>query len=111
MLVCVSYRQEPNVELDASLRSFQSGYAIALPDNQPDIDSFVEAELERRVKSCSLVLGDPTLILDIQDALLDGSKGMFLWVVLQIHALCLLQTDQQIREALAQLPRDLSQIY
>jgi hypothetical protein len=59
----------------------------------------------------SLALGDPAIILEIQHALLQGSKGMFLWVVLQIQSLCAMQTDHDIRDALANLPQDLSEIY
>ena len=111
VLVCASYRQEPNVALDATLQNFQSVRTVSLPDNQADIEVFIETELARRVENRSLILGDPTLILDIEDALLTGSKGMFLWVALQIHSLCTLQTDEEIREALVHLPDDLSEIY
>jgi hypothetical protein len=36
---------------------------------------------------------------------------MFLWLVLQIQSLCAMRTDKDIRNALANLPRDLSAIY
>ncbi len=35
------------------------------------------------------------------------AQGMFLWVVLQIESLCLAGTDEAIRQALADLPKDL----
>ncbi|OAK98633.1 hypothetical protein IQ06DRAFT_278045, partial [Phaeosphaeriaceae sp. SRC1lsM3a] len=75
------------------------------------IASYIESELVRCLENESLVLGDETLILNIRDSLLDGSDGMFLWVTLQIKALCELHTDQEILDALANLPLDLSETY
>jgi len=111
VLVCASYRQEPNVELEPKLRKLQSVQAVPLPNNHTDIEAYIEMELASRIESRSLILGDPTLVLDIQDALLRGSQGMFLWVALQILSLCTLQTDDEIRDALVHLPQDLSAIY
>jgi hypothetical protein len=111
VLACVSYRQEPNVELDTALQHLQSCEAIPMPENTLDIETFIETELSSRLESRSLNLGDASLIVEIQDALLEGSKGMFLWVVLQINSLCTMQTDEEIRQALANLPEDLSTIY
>ena len=84
---------------------------MALPDDNPEIESFIEAELERCPRQKCLTIGDPTLILDIQDALSKGSQGMFLWVALQIQSLCSMETDRAIREALADLPKDLSETF
>jgi len=58
-----------------------------------------------------LNIGDSTLILDIQDTLLQGSQGMFLWAALQIQSLCSMKTDHTIREALGDLPKDLAQTF
>ncbi|KAL8325300.1 hypothetical protein RB597_008523 [Gaeumannomyces tritici] len=52
-------------------------------------------------------MGEPGLILEIQDALVRGAHGMFLWVALQIESLCSAKTDEAIRQALADLPKDL----
>lgn len=109
--LCVSYRQESSPELDTTLENCISVQSVSLPNNSADIEAFVQMELERRLENRTLVLGDPTLILEVQKALLKGSEGMFLWVVLQIHTLCTYQTDLEIREALACLPHDLSEIY
>jgi hypothetical protein len=111
VLVCASFRQEPNVETDTTLQVFQSVRLTFVPDNRSDIEGFIDTELAHRLEDGSLVLGDPSLILDMHDALLVGSKGMFLWVALQIASLCTFQTDADIREALAHLPDDLSDIY
>jgi hypothetical protein len=111
VLICASYRREPNMQLESTLKNFLSIRLVSLPNNKSDIETFVETELARHIENRSLILGDPTLILDIQDALLKGSKGMFLWVALQIQSLITLQTDEDLRDALAQLPQDLSEIY
>ncbi|KAF2189970.1 hypothetical protein K469DRAFT_762829 [Zopfia rhizophila CBS 207.26] len=39
------------------------------------------------------------------------SQGMFLWVALQIQSLCIMKTDDAIRQALADLPKDLSETF
>lgn len=111
LLACVSYRQEPRVKQSAILRQFHAAHIVPIPDNSSDIEVFIEAELAYRLESRALILGDATLILEIQDALLAGSKGMFLWVALQITSLCSLHTDEDIREALKHLPKDLSDVY
>ena len=41
-----------------------------------DIDNFVNASLQERLQENELQLGDPTLVLKIQDALKSGAHGM-----------------------------------
>ncbi|RII08318.1 hypothetical protein CUC08_Gglean007727 [Alternaria sp. MG1] len=108
---CVSLRLDPEVELHAISTEFPKAKAVRFPNNTSDIDAFVRTQLEIALSNQSLALGDPSIILEIQDALLQGSQHMFLWVALQIQSLCMMQTDHDIRQALADLPRDLSQIY
>ncbi|KAF2832802.1 hypothetical protein CC86DRAFT_389249 [Ophiobolus disseminans] len=74
---------------------------VSIPADNPDIEAFIEADLERCLREGRMTIGDPALILDIQDALEKGSQGMFLWVALQIQLLC----------TLADLPRDLSETF
>ncbi|KAF2643096.1 hypothetical protein P280DRAFT_477941 [Massarina eburnea CBS 473.64] len=83
----------------------------SMPNNKEDIESYIEAELEYRLRNRQLIIGDPTLILDIQDVLSNSADGMFLWVALQLEFLCDMQTDQEIRNALTELPKDLSDTY
>lgn len=107
--VCVSYRLAPDSATD--IPKFFNTKFVPQPDNGPDVEAFIETELERCLTSRSLTLGDPTLVLEIQDALLKGSHGMFLWVSLQIRSLCSMITDGEIKEALSDLPQNLTQIY
>ncbi|KAJ6193133.1 NACHT domain protein [Bipolaris maydis] len=113
MLVCASFREEPNNGLQSITGSNQllAIRAVSIPDDNPDIDAFIEADLERCLHQKRLTIGDPTLFGEIQDRLSKGSQGMFLWVALQIRTLCSMKTDHAIREALADLPKDLSETF
>jgi hypothetical protein len=111
VLACVSFREEPDRKLDTTVRGFRLVRVAPIPDNSVDISAYIEAELARCLDSRALILGDAALILEIQDALLKGSNGMFLWVALQIKSLCTMQTDEDMRQALATLPSDLPETY
>ncbi|KAJ5161239.1 hypothetical protein N7492_006631 [Penicillium capsulatum] len=113
ILICATVRQEPKSPfVDGTEWTNLAQTAItAIPDNRQDIEAFIEAELEARIKTGRLITGSPLLILEIQDALVNGSQGMFLWVALQIETLCSMATDEAIRQALADLPRDLSETF
>ncbi|GAB1318907.1 NACHT domain-containing protein [Madurella fahalii] len=108
LLICVSSRTGPDNVLRFNPERFARTCSITMPDDNPDIASFITAELERSIESRSLVIGDPRLILEIRDVLLQGAQGMFLWVTLQIGSLCTEKTDEAIRKALEDLPKDLS---
>jgi hypothetical protein len=82
-----------------------------MPDGNPDIENFINAELERYLQNGKLSVGDPALRLEIQTALMEGAQGMFLWVVLQIESLCAERRDETIRQALADLPKNLSETF
>jgi ankyrin repeat protein len=111
VFVCASFRKEPNNGLHSVTKQLLDTQIVLLPADNPDIEAFIEADLERCLRQERLTIGDPALILDIQDALSKGSQGMFLWVALQIQSLCSMKTDRAIREALADLPRDLSETF
>ncbi|KAJ5503640.1 hypothetical protein N7463_006514 [Penicillium fimorum] len=112
MLLCISLREGPNENpLKANFTQLAAPVVTQIPNNTPDIEYFIETELESRIESAKLTIGSPLLILEIQDALLKGSQGMFLWVALQIESLCAMESDEEIREALADLPKDLSETF
>ncbi|KAL4792169.1 ankyrin repeat-containing domain protein [Aspergillus venezuelensis] len=108
--VCISVRLEPANILE-ELKQLSSATVLAMPEENKDIDVFVNAELQRRVKSGQLAVNDPLLVIEMEEKLCQGAHGMFLWVALQIEALCLQPTDAHIRKAIADLPKDLSAIY
>ncbi|OQE41884.1 hypothetical protein PENCOP_c004G07783 [Penicillium coprophilum] len=109
--VCLSFRQEPNTLLIIGPRSLFDAKIVSIPPNTSEIETFITEELERRVESRKLEISDPLLPLEIRDALVKGSQGMFLWVALQIESLCTMQTDAEIRHALNDLPEDLSETF
>ncbi|KAH6696537.1 hypothetical protein BKA61DRAFT_448954, partial [Leptodontidium sp. MPI-SDFR-AT-0119] len=111
ILLSVSFRLEPDNALKLSSEEFATPRCISIPEDNPDIEDFIDKELENCVESKKLVIGNPTLILEIRDALLHGSQGMFLWVALQIISLCAMKTDDAIRQALVDLPKDLSETF
>ncbi|KAL8371899.1 hypothetical protein RB595_001618 [Gaeumannomyces hyphopodioides] len=107
LLACVSFRVEPDTASRLRTTAFARPSFWQIPDNNPDIGQFISAELERRRVFGKLKMGDPLLIVEIEDALMQGAHGMFLWVALQIESLCTAKTDQAIWQALADLPKDL----
>jgi WD40 repeat protein len=111
LVLCISTRFDPQNALILSSGQLIDTRITSIPDENPDIEAFIEAELARHMESGELVIGDPRLILKIQDALLEGSQGMFLWVALQIKSLCLMTTDDAILQALEDLPIGLSEVF
>ncbi|KAH8755942.1 hypothetical protein F5882DRAFT_444653 [Hyaloscypha sp. PMI_1271] len=107
--LCLSFTLAPENTLKTN--QFIAATIASIPVENPDIEEFIEAELERRIQSEQLVLDDPRLILEIRSALLKGSQGMFLWVVLQIRCICAMKTDSNIRQAIQGLPRTLSETF
>jgi hypothetical protein len=51
-------------------------YKLSLSDENPEIAQYIETALEDRLKTGKLVLGDPSIILSVRNALLRGSQGM-----------------------------------
>ncbi|KAJ9494026.1 hypothetical protein H2202_010454 [Exophiala xenobiotica] len=78
---------------------------------RPEITQHIEDALAELIESGELALGDPTLILTIRDALVNGNQGMFLWLVFQLSSICLEATDEAILEGLKHLPRDLPETF
>lgn len=50
---------------------------LSIPDENPDIRSYIDSELAARIENEQLIFGDPTMVVTIQDALLEGAHGMF----------------------------------
>ncbi|KAF2198077.1 hypothetical protein GQ43DRAFT_458101 [Delitschia confertaspora ATCC 74209] len=103
--LCVSLRLDNT--LISETKRFTGPSVTSIPADNPDIRTYIEEELENHLETRKLVVGNPSIILEIRDALLNGSQGMFLWVALQIQSLCTMRTDEDIRKALSDLPRDL----
>ncbi|THY32221.1 hypothetical protein D6D01_02645 [Aureobasidium pullulans] len=57
------------------------------------------------------VIGDDQLHQEIVDVLCTASQGMLLWIMFQLEILCSRKTDESIRTALKNLPKDLFETY
>lgn len=57
---------------------------LSIPDENPDISSYIDAQLRMRIESEQLVFGDPTIVVEIQDALLEGAQGMYEYSILEV---------------------------
>ncbi|MCJ1261629.1 hypothetical protein MMC22_001495 [Lobaria immixta] len=77
-----------------------------------DIKYYIERRIAEKQRINRELTNDPCLIADIKSRLLSGSKGMFLWVHLQIEALWdLCFTENDIKNELDNLPKDLGSTY
>ncbi|KAJ5702092.1 hypothetical protein N7488_009640 [Penicillium malachiteum] len=108
--ICTACRRDGSILTKFRPLSFPD-YQASMPDNTSEIEAFITQELERRIASKKLRIGDLSLLLEIRKALTSGSQGMFLWVGLQIESLCAMATDEEIRHALVNLPKDLSETF
>ncbi|KAI5839408.1 hypothetical protein DFP73DRAFT_634605 [Morchella snyderi] len=92
---------------------------LTAKDNTTDITRYVETQVEKRCDSASLdtmqvILNGvvpPDLRQEIIETLCEKSNGMFMWVHLQILALCEEDTQGGVRQALRELPEDLNATY
>lgn len=109
--VCLSFRTDFKSGQNMLHREMKTQTVFSIPEENPDIEGFITAELERRLESRHLKIGNPGIIAEIHDALTCGAQGMFLWVVLQIDSLCSARTDESIRQALHDLPGDLPETF
>ena len=109
--LCVSFRFGAERGLSPPPTLFSKTVSIMIPDDNPDIAGYISSQLEESIESGRLRLSNSALILEIEDALVQGAQGMFLWVALQIDSLYVTQTDDEIREAITNLPRDLPEMF
>ncbi|KAJ5749070.1 uncharacterized protein N7511_010766 [Penicillium nucicola] len=109
--LCISLRLEPNSHLEVDTDGLIHATITQIPDNSSEIGAFIQAELESCISSGRLIIGDPHLILEIRDTLSQRSQGMFLWVVLQIETMCMMDSDYAIRQALENLSQNLRETF
>ncbi|KAF5640228.1 heterokaryon incompatibility protein het-E-1 [Fusarium sp. NRRL 25303] len=106
--LCMSVRT-PTESLVWEDQSFEFNESI--PEENQDISDFVQVEVDQRVRNKRLVTLDPLLVRDIKQELIDASFERFLWVALQLDSICSEMSDSAIREAIRDLPRDLTETY
>jgi hypothetical protein len=83
LLLCVSFRDtvpETMKQVEVFPPIFMGKYAplrtLPIPAENPDIQDFIDAELEARLESGKLSVSNPAIILEIRDALEGGTQGM-----------------------------------
>ena len=76
-----------------------------------EIAAYVKSTLIQHIERRELVLGDPSLIARIANELSIKANGMYLWVYLQLQAICEQTTDYDIIQTLDNLPEDLHKTY
>ncbi|KAI0402123.1 hypothetical protein F4802DRAFT_577281 [Xylaria palmicola] len=88
----------PNIEIQAT-------------DNESDIAKFVTQSIEKNGRWRDTLQRNQPLKDEIVQTLLDQSRGMFQWAMLQIRQLLNLRTEREIRSRLGKLPKDLGTTY
>ncbi|GFF54939.1 hypothetical protein IFM58399_09952 [Aspergillus lentulus] len=109
--MCLSFRQDAGDHAKVAAGILNGKWTLPIPENNPDIDAYIDAELHERLESDRLCIGDPAIILSIQHALVTGAQGMFLWATLLLDCICMEQTDEAILQALESLPQSLSETF
>ncbi|KAH6621546.1 hypothetical protein B0J18DRAFT_229761 [Chaetomium sp. MPI-SDFR-AT-0129] len=85
--------------------------SMASVEAKTDIAAYVKETLQERVDNRDLVVGDQSLISDIEEALTNHADGMFLWVTFLIDELCAQHCDADIRNAIGCLPSTLTETF
>lgn len=71
--ICVSYRSG----IQDHAKIFGSNMkTLVMTDENPDIASYIDAELRLRIENKRLILGNEDIIPEIREALLQGANGM-----------------------------------
>ncbi|GIK06306.1 hypothetical protein Aspvir_001953 [Aspergillus viridinutans] len=109
--MCLSFRQDAGDHARVAAGILNGKWTLLIPENNPDIEAYIDAELHERLESDRLSIGDPAIILPIRHALVTGAQGMFLWATLLLDCICMEQTDEAILKALESLPQSLSETF
>ncbi|MCJ1424468.1 hypothetical protein MMC29_002356 [Sticta canariensis] len=106
----------PDVDL---LKIFSEGQLtrinIQAQDTRAEIENFVNTRVDKEAKNGPLAVCGPAVIDEIKKTLNMKAKGMFLWVDLQVKAICDTceddETSDRIPEVLEKLPEGIIDIY
>ena len=100
--LCIASRQKLKVK---------DGVNVLMHALGSDIAKYVDEELERLLLSGDLVIGNPEIVTQIRDTLIEQSNGMYLWVASQLSTLCHMSSDHAIMEALKSIPITIHETY
>ncbi|KAF8427603.1 ankyrin repeat-containing domain protein [Terfezia claveryi] len=101
-----------NLDIENYLRDLPH-VCIEARDNSQDIENYVRQQLTLRVQDKRLLQGKVSEELNkcIEEVILRGANGMFLWVDWQLRDLCKLMRESDIRTRLGKLPKGLTEVY
>jgi len=101
-------------DIDLALGSIPgSNFRVQISEKviSTDIDGYIRHSVAFLLGRGDLVVRNPELEQDIVEALVNGAKGMFLWVKFQLDDLCTAESDSAIKKTLLNLPKDLGETY
>ncbi|KAF4339492.1 hypothetical protein FBEOM_6613 [Fusarium beomiforme] len=96
---------------DIRVRLEEDFEPIQIAAHTEDVQLYVNAEVDKRIRTRQLQLTSADMKEEIRHALVGKADGMFRWVVCQLDYLCNCAHDQERREALSKLPPDLPESY
>lgn len=73
---CISCRLKGDFGILPGLDRLVPQATLIMTDENPDINDYIQAQLELNLESGRMVVGDPAIVLEIQQALEDGAQGM-----------------------------------
>lgn len=76
LLVFASLRSQTD-DSHSKYRGLDPQRLLSIPEENPDIGSYIDSELAARIESDQFVFGDPTIVIAIRDALVEGAHGMY----------------------------------
>ncbi|KAF4497980.1 hypothetical protein FAGAP_5839 [Fusarium agapanthi] len=78
-----------------------------LQSTSADIGSYVDDIIIEKLSTGELIISDPRLLNEILRTIASKEQGMFLWAFFAIEDICSGKTDNEIRQALQNIPGDL----
>ncbi|KDN62625.1 putative conserved hypothetical protein, partial [Colletotrichum sublineola] len=107
--VFISSRESLSGELKERIPSIRM-ISMASTEARTDIAAFVRETLEERQQNEDLMVQDKSIIDDIKHALINHADGMFLWVAFLLDEICAQNCDDDIRNAIGRLPKNLTEV-
>ncbi|KAK8023696.1 Vegetative incompatibility protein HET-E-1 [Apiospora rasikravindrae] len=94
-------------------RHFKQVLQISLncQSTNDDITRYIEGIIDNKLEDGDLRVQDPSLVNEIKTALSQGAQGMFIWAFFQVEEISSQPSDEGIRTALRNLPKDLNAIF
>ncbi|KAI0197971.1 hypothetical protein F4808DRAFT_269405 [Astrocystis sublimbata] len=76
-----------------------------------DLKLYARQNLSERMNMGQLPIGNVVSLEDICEAVTSGAQGMFLWVALEIDDLCFQVCEEDVANALRELPNTLTEVF